>query len=326
MDIPYALLDDFYQAIQETPLQKLQDTIPSALEQRFRQYRHGLLDQWLKVYHQLPDFVLKEIDLQRSVRVEPKIPLDIAQREQLIKQLKEFHPWRKGPYYLHGIHIDTEWHSDWKWDRIASKIAPLADRYVLDVGCGNGYHCWRMLGAGSKMVIGIDPSQLFWIQFHVIKHFLGSHPAYFLPLGIEYLPEDLQCFDTVFSMGVLYHRKSPFEHLQQLRSLLRDGGELVLETLVIEGNEQAVLVPEDRYACMANVWFIPSTLALEKWLYKAGFKNIALIDCTATSLSEQRTTDWMQFQSLADFLKPEDYRQTIEGYPAPLRATFIAIK
>jgi tRNA (mo5U34)-methyltransferase len=145
------------------------------------------------------------------------------------------HPWRKGPFCIQGVHIDTEWRSDLKWDRLAGAIAPLAGRLVLDVGCGNGYHGWRMLGAGARLVMGIDPTLLFVLQWMAINRYLGRNDLAVLPLGIEDLPDDLGGFDTVFSMGVLYHRRSPIDHLMDLHRLLRPGGELVLETLVLEG-------------------------------------------------------------------------------------------
>ena len=130
--------------------------------------------------------------------------------------------------------------------------------------------------------------------------------------------------DTVFSMGVLYHRRSPFEHLGELLDALRRGGELVLETLVVEGDAERVLVPADRYAMMRNVWFIPSPAAMLGWLRRAGFREARLVDVAATTTQEQRRTPWMRFESLADFLDPADPRLTREGYPAPLRAVFIA--
>ena len=144
------------------------------------------------------------------------------------------------------------------------------------------------------------------------------------PLGIEQLPPDIKGFDTVFSMGVFYHRQSPFEHLADLRGALCNGGELVLETLVIEGGEGQVLVPQGRYAKMRNVWFIPTTETLHKWLQRAGFKDVKLIDVSVTTVDEQRSTEWMRFESLADYLDPQDQSLTIEGYPAPRRAIFIA--
>jgi tRNA (mo5U34)-methyltransferase len=159
-----------------------------------------------------------------------------------------------------------------------------------------------------------------------LKHFIGSAPVYVLPLGIDDVPPQLEAFDTVFSMGVLYHRRSPLDHILQLRDCLKPGGELVLETLVIEEDENAVLMPEDRYARMGNVWFIPSVGMLEKWLRRCKLENIKLVDVTTTSLQEQRSTDWMTFQSLKDFLDPADTSKSIEGYPAPRRAVLTASK
>ena len=81
----------------------------------------------------------------------------------------------------------------------------------------------------------------------------------------------------------------------ELRDCLRPGGELVLETLVIEGGPGATLVPAGRYARMGNVWFLPSTDTLLGWLAKVGFENPSLVDVTVTSTEEQRSTDWMTF-------------------------------
>jgi tRNA (mo5U34)-methyltransferase len=183
-----------------------------------------------------------------------------------------------------------------------------------------------MLGDGAARVVGIDPSPLFLCQFEAIKRIAGKqHPVHLLPLGIEELPP-LDAFDTVFSMGVLYHRRSPIDHLMQLRDQLRMGGELVLETLVIDGDENTVLVPQDRYGKMNNVWFLPSVAALMLWLKKCDFTDIRCVDIDVTSLAEQRSTTWMPNESLVDYLDQKDVNLTIEGYPAPKRATIIATK
>src|SRR5690606_36990246 len=134
---------------------------------------------------------------------------------------------------------------------------------------GNGYHCWRMLGAGAGRVIGIDPSPRFVVQFQMIKRLLGmQHPVDVLPLGIEALPANLGAFDTTFCMGVFYHRRSPMDHLRELKETRRPGGQLVLETLVIDGEAGQVLVPPGRYAMMNNVWCMPSTDTLVGWMAK----------------------------------------------------------
>jgi tRNA (mo5U34)-methyltransferase len=181
-----------------------------------------------------------------------------------------------------------------------------------------------MLGAGAKMVVGIDPLLLNVMQFQLIRKLHGEAPVYVLPLGIESVPYGLKAFDTVFSMGVLYHRRSPIDHLLELRDCLQPGGELVLETLVIDGRLGEVLLPEGRYAKMRNVWFLPSCETLMSWLKRCGFINIRMIDVTKTSIEEQRSTEWMQFHSLKDFLNAENPQLTYEGLPAPKRAIIIA--
>jgi tRNA (mo5U34)-methyltransferase len=112
----------------------------------------------------------------------------------------------------------------------------------------------------------------------------------------------------------------------ELQDCLATDGQLVLETLVIEGGENECLVPSGRYARMGNVWFIPSCDMLLLWIQKLGFKNVSLVDVNNTSTDEQRSTEWMQFHSLAQFLDPQDPDKTIEGYPAPRRAIITANK
>ncbi len=299
--------------------------LPDQVARGLSPERYGDLPRWLHLLRELPDLPVDKILLD-SCRV--GAGSDIAPAPSTIEQLRTtlqgLHPWRKGPFELFGVHIDTEWRSDWKWDRLAHAIDDLAGRRVLDVGCGSGYHCWRMLGAGATEVIGIDPTPLFVVQYWALRKYLQRDEVWVLPVGIEQLPAKLQAFDTVFSMGVLYHRRSPLDHLLELRDCLRPGGQLVLETLVIEGPAGATLVPEGRYARMGNVWFLPTCDTLLGWLRKLGFVDCRLVDVTATSTEEQRSTDWMRFQSLADFLDPGDSSKTIEGYPAPRRAIVTA--
>lgn len=236
----------------------------------------------------------------------------------------EFHPWRKGPLELAGVMIDTEWRSDWKWERVRRHV-DLHNQRVLDIGCGNGYFGWRMLAEGARLVVGIDPTLVFVMQWLACRHFAGDVPNYVLPLGIEDLPPGPAGFDTVFSMGVLYHRRDPVEHLAQIRSLLRPGGTLVLETLVLPDKEHGpVLIPVERYARMRNVWAVPAVAQLLDWLSLAGYSSRQVVDITATTIQEQRSTGWMTFESLAESLDPQDVGRTLEGYPAPTRALIIA--
>lgn len=317
---------NFYRAIATGPLSHWLNTLPAQLSAWQQESLHGKFRQWFNAVDRLPTLVPDRLDLLHGVRAESETPLSDGQRAGLENLLRNLMPWRKGPFSLYDIHIDTEWRSDWKWERVLPHISPLAGRTILDVGCGSGYHLWRMVGAGAQMAVGIDPMQLFLCQFEAVRKLLGNDQrAHLLPLGIEQLPE-LAAFDTVFSMGVLYHRRSPLDHLFQLKSQLVSGGELVLETLVIEGDSNQVLVPGDRYAQMRNVYFIPSAEALKGWLAKCGFVDIRLADLSVTTLEEQRRTDWMTSESLAEFLDPQDRTLTVEGYPAPRRAVLVARK
>ena len=286
---------------------------------------HGDFPKWEAALQALPGIQPSKIILDAAtIQVGEPDDLTTAQHDALLALCRAFHPWRKGPFNLFGIHIDTEWRSDWKWDRLKDHITPLRGRRVLDIGCGSGYHCWRMRGAGADFVLGIDPTLVFVMQFLLLQHFIQDPRVQVLPLGIDEFAANSRCFDTVFSMGLLYHRREPQQHLVECAQCLRAGGELVLETLVIDDHEGEVLIPEGRYAQMRNVWAIPSVNTLSQWLQQAGYRDVRCVDVTQTTTDEQRRTPWMTFQSLADYLDPADPNKTIEGYPAPRRAIMIA--
>ena len=318
--------ENFYKELHRLKLSHWATRLPPQVDTALNPRRHGTLATWLQLIEGLPEYNASETAFdQDKVRIGAATDLTEIERAALHNGLTQLNPWRKGPFELFGIHVDAEWRSDWKWRRVEAHISPLKQRRVLDVGCGNGYYAWRMLGAGARLVIGIDPLPLNVIQFHFIRKLYGtSPPVYVLPIGIESLPNDLKAFDTVFSMGVLYHRRSPIDHLIQLRDCLRPGGELILETLIIDGGLGEVLVPEDRYAMMRNVWFLPSCPTLISWMGRCGFKDIRLVDITTTTPEEQRSTQWMPFHSLADHLNPDNPAFTCEGLPAPKRAIIVA--
>jgi tRNA (mo5U34)-methyltransferase len=304
--------------------ERWRDGLRQALTQAFRPAAHGRVNEWSELLARLPPLPATKVLYDAVVRVQLQPPPAAGELDALRQSLLGFKPWRKGPFDIHGLYIDSEWRSDLKWDRVRDHIAPLRDRLVLDVGCGNGYHLWRMHGAGARAAIGLDPVLAYVAQYCAVRHFIPAPAVYVLPLALESLPENLQAFDTVFSMGVLYHQRAPLEHLQRLKQCLRGGGELILESLVVDGNADTVLSPQERYARMKNVRYIPSCLALESWLRRSGFSDIRLLDVTTTTPEEQRATSWSGEASLQDFLDPKDPGKTIEGYPAPKRAIFLA--
>jgi tRNA (mo5U34)-methyltransferase len=312
-------------SFQGTPLQVVGPRLVEATEDVLQHRRHGFVDRWTELIDSLPNIVPGHIDFTGPV-VRVGFPGDItnAERARLQGLLMELHPWRKGPFEIFGVTIDSEWRSDLKWQRLADQIRPLRGRLVLDVGCGNGYFLCRMLGQGAEYVLGVEPAQQFIAQFNVLKKFIPGMHGQILPLKFEEFPVN-DCvaggieFDTVFSMGILYHRREPHQHIRELYEVLGNRGELVVETLIIEGGPGDVLVPAGKYAKMSNVWSIPSESELHLWLRECGFREIHTIDISATTPLEQRSTEWMTFESLADFLDPENSDLTIEGHPAPLR-------
>lgn len=306
-----------------TALQPLQQFLS---EDFLASLRHGDFPRWRRLIAALPECTPSCVELGEVIRIGRDTDAGPAQRDEIHNRLRELLPWRKGPFNLFGIHIDSEWQCQQKWDRLRHHIQPLAGRTVLDVGSGNGYYSFRMAGAGAALTIGLDPHLPYVGQFGAIKHFVPELPVHVVPLGLDQWPNTDSAFDTVFSMGVIYHRRSPLDHLLQMAQCLRPGGELVLETIVVDGAEGYSLIPEDRYARMANVWFLPSIATLERWLARCGFRDIRLVNACVTTADEQRRSDWMPFDSLLDSLDSDNPTLTIEGYPAPKRAILLASK
>ncbi len=318
---------NLYEALNTSKLNNVQLKILSLLDEKYANPKHGHFSDWKDIYESLPEIIATETNFgEDTILIGNGNEISLEKKQLLEAKLKELSPWRKGPFNLFGIHIDAEWRSDWKWARIAPHIE-LKDRLVLDIGSGNGYYALRMQAMGAKLVIGIDPSWHYSFQFHTLhKYSTLTQKVFVLPFSLEEFPEVLKTFDTIFSMGVLYHRQEPQVHLDRIYCMLRKGGQFVLETLIIGDKDADVLIPNERYANMRNVWMIPSIELLSTWLKDSGFRNIRVVDTTMTTVGEQRQTEWMKRYSLEQALNSSDHSLTIEGYQAPLRATVIAEK
>jgi tRNA (mo5U34)-methyltransferase len=309
------------------------DIFHNSLESAFDPNINGNLKKWIPVYNNVPDIIPESLTLNADApafRRHNKI--DESLRNFLYQELQKLHPWRKGPFSLFGIDIIAEWRSNLKWKRVMKSNISFKDKNILDIGSGNGYYLFRMLGEGAKSVIGADPGLLSVIQFKIFQTYFDAYNnrkneygcADIFPVPFEVIPENSAHFDIIFSMGVLYHRKNPEKHLKQIFSLLAPNGTLFLETLIIENQNIQVLQPEGRYAQMRNVFKIPNISTLLKWLQNTGYDNLKVIDISKTTLTEQRSTSWMTFHSLKDFLDLDNPEKTIEGHPAPVRVLITA--
>lgn len=235
-------------------------------------------------------------------------------------------PWRVGPYQLGETTIDAEWRSNMKWNRISQLIGSARGKRVADVGCSNGYFLFRLAQSDPELAIGFDPVDRCWLQFALLQSILQVPRLAFVPTGIASLDAFPNFFDLVMCMGVIYHQRDPFTATKTLFNATRPGGRLLLESLVINDPGSHLLIPRERYAKMRNAWIIPTPEALASIAERAGFRNIELHHFGPVTTDEQRRTEWAPYESLADFLDPNDPTKTIEGYPAPHSAAVVATK
>ena len=106
------------------------------------------IELWQKILSELPDLKDKIVDLKSGVKINSiSESKDLTQTEDLLLKLL---PWRKGPFSINEVFIDSEWKSNLKWDRFLKINLDLANKTILDVGSGNGYYGFRMLGLWGK--------------------------------------------------------------------------------------------------------------------------------------------------------------------------------
>ena len=244
-------------------------------------------------------------------KISPEFQAEIFGTAKMLK------PWRKGPFKVFDTFIDSEWQSFIKFNILKPHLS-LDGKIVADIGCNNGYYLFRMLEMGAKKLVGFDPSIRTYLQFMFIDKFIKSEIKFEL-LGVEHLPFYEHKFDTLFCLGVIYHRSDPVKMLKDLKVSLNKGGEVFLDTMYIDLDGDFALVPKERYSKMSNVYFVPTINALQNWCEKAKFKDFVVLATKETDFSEQRKTEWIDGESLNDFLDPNDSSKTVEGYPAPKR-------
>ena len=275
------------------------------------------IELWQEILLALPSPLDKTVEMSSEVKIDfDWTPQDSVETKDLLLKLV---PWRKGPFLINDVFIDSEWCSHFKWDRFLELNVDLNDKTVLDVGSGNGYYGFRMLGLGAKEVLCLEPNLTHFSQFLAINNFAQSKKIQMLPERLESIEIDKPYFDVIFSMGLLYHQRDPGEHLRLLASHLKKEGRIVIETIVTPEDYKEVLVPSDRYANMPNVWSVHNEIGLEKIILEQGLEIIDSTEAVMTTVEEQRATQWMPFRSFESALEEGNPERTIEGFPAPLR-------
>ena len=278
------------------------------------------IESWLEILSRLPSILNAEVELINGVNID----FDIKDNDEIERLLLQLIPWRKGPFRINDIFIDSEWDSAKKWKRFQKLNLDLDGKSILDVGSGNGYYAFRMVGMGADKVLCLEPNLVHVAQFSAINHFVNSEKIRMIPERLEESGLANSKFDVIFSMGLLYHQRNPSEHLNNLKDLLADNGKLVLET-IISPKECGIALepPNGKYASMPNVHFVHTDNGC-----KSIFRNLSLqvhaeSDLAVTNDNEQRSTKWMPFKSFESALNLQNKSITIEGYPAPKRKFYL---
>ncbi|MEN8136504.1 MAG: tRNA 5-methoxyuridine(34)/uridine 5-oxyacetic acid(34) synthase CmoB [Thermodesulfobacteriota bacterium] len=261
-----------------------------------------------------------------TVKIGHRDELTEADHEKVLAVLRNFMPWRKGPFEVFGVEIDAEWRSERKWQRLQQALPDLKDKIIADIGSNNGYYLFRMAAHQPRLALGFEPHLHHHFTFKTLNSLAGQDTLKSEMLGVEQIGLFENCFDVIFMMGILYHRISPIEVLKETLKALHPGGTLIVESQAIPGEEPIALFPEKTYAKVPGTYFVPTGACLTNWLTRAGFKDVELFCSHPMDSNEQRCTDWMDFESYDDFIDPVNPELTIEGYPAPIRVFIKARK
>ncbi|PCJ57199.1 MAG: tRNA 5-methoxyuridine(34)/uridine 5-oxyacetic acid(34) synthase CmoB [Planctomycetota bacterium] len=300
------------------------DNLKSVLDERDTWFDRKSVNKYYKLLEKTPDIKAKiNYSDKGIIKIGQEYDITIEDKDHIVAFLEELIPWRKGPFELFGIEIDSEWRSDWKWDRLSDKL-DLENKKVCDIGCNNGYYLFQMLKYKPSFLLGIDPIPKLWFQHYIFQKYIQAPELFFELLGVEHLQYFHDFFEVVFCMGILYHRLDPITTLKNIKQSMTKDGVLIIESAGIPGDEPVALFPEKTYGKAKNVYFMPTVSCMQNWLSKSGFKDIEVIYKGQLTLEEQRKTKWCQSQSLQDFSLNNNPETTVEGYPGPIRMILIA--
>ena len=301
-------------------------TLHETMRQRFAQDKKGFR-RFRKLYETLAEIRAESLEFGDDVvRIGTKDEVSEADFNKIHDVMRQFMPWRKGPFSIFGVDIDAEWRSDRKWRRVQAVLPDLDGKVIADIGSNNGYYMFRMAADNPALVLGFEPYVQHYFAFKTLNSLAGQKNLLVEPFGVEDIGLFPESFDVIFLMGIIYHRISPVEMLREIRAALKPGGILIVESQAIPGDEPVALFPESRYAKVPGTYFVPTASCLENWLKRTRFSDVELFYSHPMSSSEQRQTDWMIFESFPDFIDPQNPQLTVEGYPAPLRVYLRAVK
>ena len=178
--------------------------------------------------------------------------------------------------------------------RLPAISEDLVGARVLDVGTFDGFYAFLAERRGAARVVAIDNEQYVgWIEsrfgieltpgagFRAIAGLIGSRVEYrrLDALAVGSLGET---FDVIFCFGILHRVEAPLTLLRVLRECLAPGGQIILETYGMTGEQDApcVLVHEqgDVYERDDAVYWGFTGASIDRLGRLAGLDSFELID------------------------------------------------
>ena len=109
----------------------------------------------------------------------------------------------------------------------------LRGKRALDIGCSDGYFSFELEKRGAD-VVAIDFVPETYTGFATARKILGSRVDYRMDNVYNLTPDDYGRFDVVLFLGVLYHLRKPLAALDAIRSVMHEGGQLFVGTMLID--------------------------------------------------------------------------------------------
>jgi len=109
----------------------------------------------------------------------------------------------------------------------------LRGKRALDIGCSDGYFSFELEERGAE-VVAIDFVPETYTGFATARKILGSGVDYRMDNVYNLTPESYGRFDVVLFLGVLYHLRKPLAALDAIRSVIHEGGQLFVGTMLID--------------------------------------------------------------------------------------------
>ena len=109
----------------------------------------------------------------------------------------------------------------------------LRGKRALDVGCSDGYFSFELEKRGAD-VVAIDFVPETYTGFATARKILGSGVDYRMDNVYNLAPEGYGRFDVVLFLGVLYHLRKPLAALDAIRSVMPEGAQLFVGTMLID--------------------------------------------------------------------------------------------